>query len=258
MDPTAPHHRRPARDLANLLLHTAVNVSHTAHLLGQLAGVVPPAAEHTTITADVRQAVALINQPRRQLIASADTLIGPNESHIRIRRERAVSPAGKVGVGRRLSSCDRVGTGRILVSDAEEEPSLPLARRLAVELDGAAETEISRTGSGLTVRVTPYRTAARAIEWTDFGDEIIVQVGDIGGRWELSAEAADLAFMQDLVMSVVAGRVSEVFAYRRSRVTVTFPDGSAEAETGYDGLTACLPLPLWPRWSRTTRYLPYR
>ncbi|GIM95018.1 hypothetical protein Ato02nite_068110 [Paractinoplanes toevensis] len=59
-------------------------------------------------------------------------------------------------------------------------------------------------------------------------------------------------------MSVVAGRVSEVFAYRRSRVTVTLPDGSAAVETGYDGLTACLPLPLWPRWSPTTHYLPYR
>jgi hypothetical protein len=144
------------------------------------------------------------------------------------------------------------------MSDSNEEPSLPLARRLAVELDGAAETEMSRTDFGLTVRVTPHRTGARPIEWIDFGDEIIVQVGDIGGRWELSAEAADLAFMQDLVMSVVAGRVSEVFAYRRSRVSVTLRDGSAEAETGYDGLTACLPLPLWPRWSRTTRYLPYR
>lgn len=143
------------------------------------------------------------------------------------------------------------------MSDSEE-PSLPLAHRLAVELDGVAEIEIGRTGSGLAVQVTPHRSGARPIEWTDFGDEIVVQVGDIGGRWELSAEAADLAFMQDLVMSVIAGRVSEVFAYRRSRVTVTLPDGSAEVETGYDGLTACLPLPLWPRWSRTTRYLPYR
>lgn len=59
-------------------------------------------------------------------------------------------------------------------------------------------------------------------------------------------------------MSVVAGRVTEVFAFRRSRVTVTLGDGSAEVETGYEGLGACLPLPLWPRWSRTTRYLPYR
>ncbi|GIF23912.1 hypothetical protein BJ973_004525 [Actinoplanes tereljensis] len=144
------------------------------------------------------------------------------------------------------------------MSDTHEEPTLALARRLLAELDDVAETEISRTGFGLTARITPHRIGARTIEWTDFGDEIIVQVGEIGGRWELSGGAADLAFMQDLVTSVVAGRVSEVFAYRRSRVTVTLRDGSAAVETGYDGLTACLPLPLWPRWSRTTRYLPYR
>lgn len=143
------------------------------------------------------------------------------------------------------------------MSDSNEEPTLALARQLAVELDGAAQTEIKRTAAGLTVRITPHRTGARAIDWADFGDEIIVQVGDIGGRWELGAEAADLAFMHDLIMSVVAGRVSEVFAYRRSRVTVTLRNGSTEVETGYDGLTACLPLPLWPRWARARRYLPY-
>ncbi len=88
--------------------------------------------------------------------------------------------------------------------------------------------------------------------------EIIVSAGEIGGRWELGADADDLAFLRDLVMSVVAGRVSEVFSCRRSRVTVVFPDGSADTETGYEGLAGCLPLPLWPSWSRRTQYLPYR
>lgn len=144
------------------------------------------------------------------------------------------------------------------MSDSDEEPSLPFARRLAVELAGAAEIDVGRTGVGLTVRVTPHRTGARSIVWSDLGDEIILEVGQFGGRWELGADTGDLAFMQDLVMSVIAGRISEVVACRRSRVTVTLQDGSTESETGYDGLTACLPLPLWPRRSRTTRYLPYR
>jgi hypothetical protein len=135
---------------------------------------------------------------------------------------------------------------------------LALARRLEAELSGVAETRISRTDAGMTVHVTPHRAGARPIVWSDFGDEIILEAGDIGGRWELSGDAGDLAFLRDLVMSVIAGRVTEVFAYRRSRVTVTLEDGSAESETGYDGLTAWLPLPLWPRWSRTVRYLPYR
>jgi hypothetical protein len=107
-----------------------------------------------------------------------------------------------------LSSWNVVRTRRILMSDSKDEPTLALARRLALELDGAAGIEIDRTGIGLVVRV--------------------------------------------------AGRVSEVFACRRSRVTVTLPDGSAEVETGYDGVIALLPLPLWPRWSWVTRYLAYR
>lgn len=141
---------------------------------------------------------------------------------------------------------------------SNDEPSRPLAHRLAAELDGVAVTEIGRADSGLTVRVTPHRAGARSIEWIDFTDEIIVQVGEIGGRWELEADAEDLAFLDDLVTSVVAGRVWEVFAYRRSRVTVRLRDGSAVTETGYDGLGACLPLPWWPRWSRRTRYSSYR
>lgn len=144
------------------------------------------------------------------------------------------------------------------MSEPSRGPSLPLAGRLAVLLDGAAEVEIGRAADGWTVRVTPHRPGARQIDWTDFGVEIIVQVGEIGGRWELGGDPDDLEFLEDLVMSVIAGRVTEVFAYRRSRVTVTLRDGSVETETGYDGLTACLPLPLWPRWSPTRQYLPYR
>ncbi|MET0415877.1 MAG: hypothetical protein ABW022_07650, partial [Actinoplanes sp.] len=77
------------------------------------------------------------------------------------------------------------------MSDSKEEPSLPLARRLAVELDGVAVTEIGHAGSGLTVRVTPHRAGARSLQWIDFADEIILQVGEIGGRWELGADADD-------------------------------------------------------------------
>ncbi|SDS92356.1 hypothetical protein [Actinoplanes derwentensis] len=142
--------------------------------------------------------------------------------------------------------------------DPTEERTLPLAHRLAADLAGAAEVEISRTGPGLTVRLTPHRSGAREVIWLDLGTEIIVQAGEIGGRWELTAEPTDLTFLDDLVTSVIAGRVSEVAAYRRSRVTVTLRDGSAQTETGYDGLGALLPLPLWPRWARTTHYLPYR
>ena len=92
----------------------------------------------------------------------------------------------------------------------------------------------------------------------DFGDEIVVEVGQFGGRWEIGAEEEDLAFLEDLVRSVIAGRVSEVFAVGRSRVVVTLAEGTQAVETGYDGPAGCLPLPLWPRWSRKIQYLPYQ
>lgn len=145
-----------------------------------------------------------------------------------------------------------------MTSPERPEPSRPLARQLAAEFADVADVEITRTGIGLFVRVVPHRAGARSLVWSDHGDEIILEVGEIGGRWELDAEAVTLAFLRDVVLSVLAGRVSEVFAYRRSRVTVTLSDGSVVSETGYDGLTACLPLPLWPRWARRVRYEPYR
>lgn len=107
----------------------------------------------------------------------------------------------------------------------------------------------------MSVRVTPVRDGARSFGWTEFGDEIIVQIGEVGGRWELTTVAGDLAFLADLVTSVIAGRVSESFGDRRSRVAVTLADGSTAVETGFDGLTA---IRFRPRWSRITRYSPYR
>jgi hypothetical protein len=43
-----------------------------------------------------------------------------------------------------------------------------------------------------------------------------------------------------------------------SCVVVVLADGSRATETGYSSPTGCLPMPFWPRWSRTVRYLPYR
>jgi hypothetical protein len=135
--------------------------------------------------------------------------------------------------------------------------SLRFARTLSGELAGAAEVTIAEIGPGFSVDVMPRRAGARSVSWVDFGGEIVVQVGEFGGRWEIGGDDEDLAFLEDIVRSVIAGRVSEVFAVARSRVVVTLADGSREAETGYDGLAGCLPLPLWPRWSRTVQYLPY-
>lgn len=112
--------------------------------------------------------------------------------------------------------------------------SLHFAQTLSGELAGVAEVTISETSPGISVDVVPRCDGARSVSWADFGSEIVVQVGDLGGQWEIGGDDEDLAFLEDIVRSVIAGRVSEVFAVARSRVVVTLDDGSHEAETGYE------------------------
>jgi hypothetical protein len=135
--------------------------------------------------------------------------------------------------------------------------TLALATRLAHELAGAAEVKVENPQWGLAVTITPTNPDARAFGWADFGEEIVLQVGEYGGRWELRPVPEDLAFLDDMANSVVAGRVREVLARKRSLVEVVMPDGSVETHIGYEGLAGCLPLSAWRRRSRSVQYTPY-
>jgi hypothetical protein len=137
-------------------------------------------------------------------------------------------------------------------------PSLQLAKQLAQELVGTATVEIDNVEIGIVVTVTPTNPHGRRFGWMDFAGQLVVEVGDYGGRWELEARPEDLAFLEDIARSVIAGRVREVFALGRSSVSVTLADGSVATETGYQAPAGCLPLPFWRRWSRSVRYAPYR
>lgn len=124
------------------------------------------------------------------------------------------------------------------------------------EPDGSVDR--SRSPSIHAVRVRPHNPAAVAVDLT-CEQWIVVEVGRVGGRWELGYEDADVAQVERLLDAAVAGRVAETFALGRSRVVVTLADGSTETETGYQGcLTSLMPLPGWKRWGRTTQYEPYR
>ncbi|SDZ39634.1 hypothetical protein SAMN05444365_1135 [Micromonospora pattaloongensis] len=120
-----------------------------------------------------------------------------------------------------------------------------------------ATVKVDGVEGGISVSVTPRNPDARAFGWTDFSDELILEVGDYGGRWELEAGPEDVALLEDIVRSVIAGRVREVFAPGRSSVSVTLADASVETEIGGRGPTGCLPLPFWRRWSRSVQYAPY-
>ncbi|HWH01064.1 MAG TPA: hypothetical protein VNV66_17525 [Pilimelia sp.] len=139
-----------------------------------------------------------------------------------------------------------------------EPPTLELARRLVRELAGAATVEIDSIEGGISVTVTPTNPRARAFGWADFSDELVMQVGDYGGRWQLEAAAGDVALLEDIARSVIAGRVREVLAPGRSAVSVRLADGSVQTETGSEAPVGCIPMPFWRCWSRSVQYTPYR
>jgi hypothetical protein len=129
-------------------------------------------------------------------------------------------------------------------SEAGDAATIELA-----ELDGV---EISM------LDVTPVRTDARSLsivaeQW------LVVQVGQVGGRFELDWTAQSIAVASELVRGVIAGRVTERFGWSRSRVVVTTADGREYAKTGSKGcLPALVPNPGWQRRGRLRDYPPYR
>ncbi len=78
------------------------------------------------------------------------------------------------------------------------------------------------------------------------------------GRWEPGRTAQAMDVLEDVVRSVVAGRVSEVVAGDRSRGEVTLADGSVAAETVSTGLRSLLPKPFGRRWVQRIEYSPYQ
>ena len=106
------------------------------------------------------------------------------------------------------------------------------------------------------LRVTPRRAGARAFDVVQLGDELIVQIGQIGGRWELTADADGLAFALRLLDACVAGRVHERLAPGRSAVTVHLDGGETLTETGYEP-PHLYPIPGWKHLGRRVAYEPY-
>jgi hypothetical protein len=136
-----------------------------------------------------------------------------------------------------------------------------LADRLEAEYGKHCLVERTLTGGGgiRSVWVKPTNPDASPTGWFDFGGELQVYAGrGSGGRWELERTPANVDFIEQIVVSVVDGRASEVFGPSRSRVEVDLPDGSTAVETGATALVGCLPIPGWMRRGRRVRYQPYR
>lgn len=106
--------------------------------------------------------------------------------------------------------------------------------------------------------LTPNKRQSVGVTWTDFGDAIQIEtLGGDGGRWELERTDEDIDFIVGVIEAAIAGRIRETFARGRSRVTVTFDDGTTHTETGASAAEGFLPLPLWTRWGEHRQYAPY-
>lgn len=112
------------------------------------------------------------------------------------------------------------------------------ARRIV----GSRARVIAEQPDGIPViRVLPHRQGARSV--TLIADQWIVLEVESGGggRWELTYDESGISFAEKAIEAVAAGRIREWVGPGRSRVELTFDDGSVHVETGRRGIRGVLP-----------------
>jgi hypothetical protein len=142
------------------------------------------------------------------------------------------------------------------VDDAVGRRLQTLVEALERELGPAVQVE--RDPSCGEVLLQPARPDAMPVGWSDFeGQELQLWLGASGCWWEVGRTLEDMVVLEDVVRSIVAGRVQQILAPGRSKIVVRLSDGSLDRYTHHEAPVGCIPLPLWPRWSRHIRYAPY-
>lgn len=122
-----------------------------------------------------------------------------------------------------------------------------VARRLKgladeLERDLGPAVRVERDPLRRSVTLTPARQDALGVTWTDFGTELQVDTASgFGGRFELSRTDEDVDFVEAVVRSVVAGRVVEIFARDRSRLSTRCQTGHARSRRVIRGFAGACP-----------------
>lgn len=160
------------------------------------------------------------------------------------------APGARVGV----AASEPVGPWAADATTSEAAAQLDVLLRDLVARFGP---EIVRPGDWGGVAL-PQPAGACPVNWLPLGDEIILEVGRGGCRWELASTPEDVAFLRDVVDAALDGRVSEVFGPARSCVTVTLADGRRVTTEQSTVPRGCLPVPRWRRsTSNRMDYAPY-
>ena len=135
-----------------------------------------------------------------------------------------------------------------------------LEEALRVRLGNKATVERRRIARSMytEIRVNPSRAAACPVGWLEAPPhEVIVFAGRAGGgRWELDWSASAVQKVEEIVNAVVRGCVSELVGRRRSRLTITWPDGSTESAGVAEGWFTALSFG-WRARARTITYESY-
>lgn len=130
---------------------------------------------------------------------------------------------------------------------------------LTRELRDHASVTLEAVRGWRIVDVEPHERGNRSLTWfesaTDGPGSLVLQLGDLGGRWELDVTHEDVQFLEDVAGSVIAGRAEETFGPGRSCMTVTLHDGEVVRQEG-GGLLSLMPAPGWRRRGRTVTYAP--
>ena len=150
--------------------------------------------------------------------------------------------------------------GRLWPRDHLSSRLEAFADRIEGEFPECCRVERTTVSQGLLrlVHVSPTRGGASPTGWMDMVDELQVFAGEGDCRWELARTEADVQFIENVVESVLAGRVTEAFGPSRSKVAVTLADGTVAEQTVTTGLRGLIPSPGWRPRGRHVRYGAYR
>jgi hypothetical protein len=171
--------------------------------------------------------------------------------------ERAFSDGGQ---GHDRGNDDPVPDVNPTSADEVAQRLAALEGRLRDELGASATVQRSLIDDGRisVVDIAPANPRSLGVTWLEMQGELLLQAGQ-GGRWELDRSNADVAVIESITRSLIAGRAVETFAFRRCALDVVLEDGTVERSAVGEGcLSALLPLPGWRRLGHKVRHEPYQ